>query len=87
MSFVTSFAAASVAKSRFSPGPAPTSETRTYVVSADGMTMTWKSVGANGKEMTVKSPFKTDGKELTLASKGTSAEGVAFDNVMVYDTQ
>lgn len=121
------------AKSKFSPGPAPTSDTRTYVVSADGITMTWKSVGANGQEMTVKSTFKTDGKdypitgtpnfdtlnltqvdshtvrsqqkkagkvvgetkrsvskdgkELTLASKGTSADGVAFDNVMVYDRQ
>ena len=28
-----------------------------------------------------------DGKVLTLASKGTSATGVAYDNVMVYDKQ
>jgi hypothetical protein len=121
------------AKSKFSPGPAPTSDTRTYAVSADGTTMTWKSVAANGKEMTVQSTFKADGKdypitgtpnfdtlnltqvdshtvrsqqkkagkvvgetrrsvskdgkELTLASKGTGADGVAFDNVMVYDKQ
>ena len=26
-----------------------------------------------------------DGKELTLASKGTTTDGVAYDNVMVYD--
>lgn len=28
-----------------------------------------------------------DGKVLTLSSKGTSAAGVAYDNVMVYDKQ
>jgi hypothetical protein len=120
-----------LAKSKFSPGPAPKTDTRTYTESADGITMTWKSVAANGKEINAKSTFKTDGKdypitgtpnfdtltlkrvdsstvhsiqkrggkvvgettrtiskdgkELTLASKGTGADGVAFDNVMVYD--
>lgn len=122
-----------VAKSKFSPGPAPTSDTRTYTESADGITMTWKSTGANGKEMTVQTTYRTDGKDypvtgnpmfdtlslkqvdshtvevvqkkggkvighstrtvskdgkvLTLSSKGTSADGVAYDNVMVYDKQ
>ena len=120
-----------LAKSKFSPGPAPKTDTRTYTESADGITMTWKSVAADGKELNVKSTFKTDGKdypltgspnfdtlslkqvdshtvhsiqkkggkvigettrtvskdgkELTLASKGTSIDGVAYDNVMVYD--
>jgi len=119
------------AKSKFSTGPAPKTDTRTYTESADGITMTWKSVAADGKEMNVKSTFKTDGKdypltgsanfdtltlkqvdshtvhstqkkggkvvgettrtvskdgkELTLASKGTGADGVAYNNVMVYD--
>lgn len=120
-----------LAKSKFSPGPAPKSETRTYTESADGLTMTWTGVTANGKAMTVKSTFKADGKDypvtgspnfdtltlnqvdsltvhsiqkkggkvvgestrtiskdgkvLTLASKGTGADGAAYDNVMVYD--
>ena len=120
-----------LAKSKFSPGPAPKTDTRTYTESADGITMTWKSVAADGKEMNVKSTFKVDGKdhpltgspnfdtltlkqvdshtvhstqkkggkvvgettrtvskdgkELTLASKGTGADGVAYNNVMVYD--
>ena len=120
-----------VAKSKFSPGPAPKSDVRTYTAGADGTTMTWKSVGANGKEMNVTSTFKTDGKdypatgtpnfdalslkqvdantvhsvqkkggkvigestrsvskdgkELTLESKGMGADGVAYDNVLVYD--
>jgi hypothetical protein len=119
-----------LAKSKFSPGPAPKTDTRTYTESADGLTMTSKSVAADGKEINVKSTFKTDGKdypvtgspnfdtltlkqvdshtvhsiqkeggtvvgettrtvskdgkELTLASKGTGPGGVAYDNVMVY---
>lgn len=122
-----------VAKSKFSPGPAPKSDTRSYTESADGITMTWKSTPASGKEMTVQSTYKTDGKDypvtgmpnfdtlalkqvddhtvhvtqkkggkvvgettrsiskdgkvLTLSSKGTGADGVAYDNVMVYDRQ
>ena len=120
-----------VAKSKFSPGPAPKSDTRMYAASDQGITMTWKSVGADGKEIVAKSTFKADGKDypltgvdnfdslslkqvddhtvqstqkkggkvigtttrtvskdgkvLTLTSKGTSATGVPYDNVMVYD--
>lgn len=120
-----------VAKSKFSPGPAPKSDVRTYTSGADGTTMTWKITSAAGKEMTVTSTFRTDGKdypvtgtpnfdtltlkqvdpntvhsiqkkggkvigestrtvskdgkELTLKSKGTAADGTPYDNVMVYD--
>ena len=52
-----------VAKSKFSPGPAPKSDTRTYTSSDQGTTMTWKSVGADGKEIVAKSTFKADGKD------------------------
>ena len=55
-----------VAKSKFSPGPAPKSDTRTYTESADGMTMTWTSTAADGKVMNVKSTFKADGKDYPL---------------------
>jgi hypothetical protein len=120
-----------LAKSKFSPGPAPKSEVRTYTAGADGTMLTWKSVGADGKETSVSSTFKTDGKDypvtgspnfdtlslkqvdsntvhsvqkkggkvigeskrsvskdgktLTLSSKGTGADGVAYDNTLVYD--
>ena len=122
-----------VAKSKFSPGPAPKSDTRTYAASEQGTAMTWTSVGADGKEIVARSTFKADGKDypmtgaanfdslslkqvddhtvqstqnkggkvvgtttrtvskdgkvLTLSSKGTSATGAAYDNVMVYDKQ
>jgi hypothetical protein len=51
-----------VAKSTFSPGPAPKSQTRTYVESAPGLTLTIKTVAADGKESTSTLPFKDDGK-------------------------
>ncbi|MDP9179923.1 MAG: hypothetical protein M3O61_19825 [Gemmatimonadota bacterium] len=52
-----------VAKSKFSPGPAPKSEVRTYTATAEGTALSWTNVGADGKETVVKSTFKADGKD------------------------
>jgi hypothetical protein len=51
-----------VAKSKFSPGPGPKSQTRTYADSPDGTALTIKSVSADGKESNMTLTFKTDGK-------------------------
>jgi hypothetical protein len=51
-----------VAKSTFSPGPAPKSQTRSYVESAQGLTLTVKTVAADGKESTNTLTYKADGK-------------------------
>jgi hypothetical protein len=51
-----------VAKSTFSPGPAPKSQTRTYAESAQGMALTIKTVAADGKESTSTLTYKDDGK-------------------------
>jgi hypothetical protein len=51
-----------VAKSTFSPGPAPKSQTRTCVESAQGLTLTVKTVDADGKESSSTLAFKDDGK-------------------------
>jgi hypothetical protein len=51
-----------VAKSKFSPGPAPKSATRTYAESADGVTLDGKTVGADGKESTLHTMYTADGK-------------------------
>ena len=52
-----------VAKSKFSPGPAPKSATRVYTESADGEVLDQKAVGADGKEVSFHSgPYKADGK-------------------------
>jgi hypothetical protein len=51
-----------LAKSTFSPGPAPKSQTRTYAESPQGITLTIKTTAANGKESTSTLTFKDDGK-------------------------
>jgi hypothetical protein len=51
-----------VAKSTFSPGPAPKSQSRTYAESAQGLVLTIKTVAADGKESTASLTFKDDGK-------------------------
>ena len=43
--------------------PMPKSEIRTYAASGDGVALTWKRVGADGKDSAVKTTFKYDGKD------------------------
>jgi uncharacterized ParB-like nuclease family protein len=54
-------------KSTFSPGPAPKSQTRTYVESPQGMTVTVKTTAADGKESTTTLTFKDDGKSYAMS--------------------
>jgi hypothetical protein len=56
-----------LAKSTFSPGPAPKSQSRTYVESAQGMTVTVKTTSADGKESTTTIVFKDDGKSYPVS--------------------
>jgi hypothetical protein len=56
-----------VAKSTFSPGPAPKSQTRTYAESAQGITLTVKTTSADGKESTASVTFKSDGKSYPMS--------------------
>jgi hypothetical protein len=56
-----------LAKSTFSPGPAPKSQSRNYVASAQGMTMTIKTTAADGKEATATLVFKEDGKSYPIS--------------------
>jgi len=56
-----------LAKSTFSPGPAPKSQSRTYVESAQGMTVTVKTTAADGKESTTTIVFKDDGKSYPVS--------------------
>jgi len=51
-----------LAKSTYSPGPAPKSQTRSYVESERGLTVTIKTVAADGRESTATLTFKDDGK-------------------------
>lgn len=76
-----------LAKSRFKPGPAPKSQTRTYVQTAEGVTWTARGVAADGSERSVQCTFQFDGKDYpvtgssiydTLSLKRVSARTVAF---------
>jgi hypothetical protein len=51
-----------LAKSTFSPGPAPKSQTRIYAESAQGMIVTVKTTAPDGKDSTTNLTFKEDGK-------------------------
>src|ERR1700680_4483340 len=56
-----------LAKSTFSPGPAPKSQTRNYAESAQGITVTVKTIAADGKESTTTLTFKDDGKPYPMS--------------------
>ena len=51
-----------LAKSTFSPGPAPKSQTRSYAESPQGTTVIVKTTAADGKESVSTLTFKDDGK-------------------------
>jgi hypothetical protein len=65
-----------VAKSTFSPGPALKSQTRIYSQSAQGLTLTQKTVTADGKEQTTTlTSYHADGKDYPVTG------GTDFDTV------
>jgi hypothetical protein len=56
-----------VEKSKFTPGPAPKSATRTYAQTADGIALTFSGVAADGSATSGKSTFKYDGKDYAIS--------------------
>ena len=69
-----------VAASKFS-GMAPTSGTRMYAESADGTVLDQKMVGADGKEMSMHTAIKYDGKDYPVAGNADadSVSGKVID--------
>jgi len=65
-----------VSKSKFT-SPAPTSETRTYSESAGRISLTARTVGADGRETSETSSFKLDGKEYPYKSDTIDADSVS----------
>jgi hypothetical protein len=54
-------------KSKFTPGPAPQSQTRTYTQTADGsIALTFTGVAADGSAVSGQSTFKYDGKDYPI---------------------
>ena len=60
-----------VAKSRFSPGPAPKAETRVYEAQGEGIKVTVRTVAADGHSTTVMISANYDGKDYPVT--GSSA--------------
>lgn len=52
-----------LARSRFNPGPAPRSQSRTYIETPQGIQVTIRSVGVNGSSSTIEFPEKYDGRD------------------------
>jgi hypothetical protein len=52
-----------VAKSAFSPGPAPKSETRIYTVSGSDLKLTLKGIDGDGKPTSIQASYSLDGRE------------------------
>jgi hypothetical protein len=52
-----------VSKSTFTAGAAPKSQTRTYTQSGSSITLVMKTVGADGKESTLKTTYQLNGKD------------------------
>jgi hypothetical protein len=63
-----------VAESKFSPGPAPRSQTRTYKETDGTVALTFTQVSASGRETTGGSIYRYDGKDY------------AFTGSTLYDT-
>lgn len=61
-----------LAKSKFSPGPAPKSMTLTYTVSADGVKIVSHVVSADGVAQHSEMMAKDDGKEYPVAGHPTA---------------
>jgi hypothetical protein len=55
-----------LAKSKFSPGPAPKSQTRTYAETAQGTALTVTGAAADGSPISGQSTFKYDGKDYSF---------------------
>jgi hypothetical protein len=53
-------------KSKFTPGPGPKSQTRTYAQTPDGVTLTVTGVAADGSAISQQSTFKYDGKDYPI---------------------
>ena len=62
-----------LAKSKFEPGPAPKSQTRTIVAQGDGATYTFDGVAADGKPFSYSFTIKYDGKDYPVTGTGMPA--------------
>ncbi len=61
-----------VAKSKFSPGPAPKSQTVTFTAAGQGVKVTTEGVGADGSKTAQSYTANYDGKDVPLTGSATT---------------
>jgi hypothetical protein len=78
-----------VAKSKFEPGPAPKSQTRTVVAAGEGAKYTFDGVDADGTAFSYSFAVKYDGKDNPITGTGApgSADTIAIKRVSDYKVQ
>src|SRR5262245_14221865 len=75
-----------VAKSTYSPGPAPKSQTRIYEEHLGGVRVTIKTVHADGQSTSVQHPLNYDGKEQPVTGS-SSADSIALEKIDDYTSE
>ena len=75
-----------VAKSKFSPGPGPRSETRTYVVAGKDIKASLKGVGPDGKPTVGEWTINDDGRDRPQ-SGSPDADSVSFKRVDAFTVE
>jgi len=75
-----------VAKSKYTPGPAPKSETRTYVVAGQGIEATSKGVDASGQPTTASWTVNYDGKDRPQTGN-PNADTLSLKRVNAFDAK
>jgi len=76
-----------LAKSRFDPGPPPKSDSRTYVDSAQGVTVTVNIVTASGSTIAEHSSYAYDGKDYPITGNPTIITQKLSGNVVGTETR
>jgi hypothetical protein len=75
-----------VAKSKYSPGPAPKSETRTYVVAGPDIKATAKGIDSTGKPTTGEWTINYDGKDRPQTGN-PDADTLSLKHIDAYNTE
>ena len=74
-------------KSRFLPGPAFKSETRTYAEEKDGVKVTIRTVDGKGRQATSVYLSTPDGKQHSVSGSGGPADAVALKRIDEYTAE
>ena len=75
-----------LAKSDYSPGPAPKSQTRIYEAHTEGVQVTIKTIQSDGKSVSVQHPVNFDGKEHPLTGS-SQADMIALVKIDDYTSE